>query len=159
MTLKPTSMVSALEGEQGASREAALKAAHNFGLSEDDPLWVVVRAIREGDHALVDSVARFEQALRETAEKLRESDERMAMTRIGYESLDATLRSGLEDLRSIVDERWDRCEEAIDMARKLQRWLLGLLIGSIALWALASPAPVDRHDNVPTAEEAAKRNE
>jgi hypothetical protein len=39
---------SVLESEEGSAREAALKAAHHLGISDDDPVWVVVQ-VAEGD--------------------------------------------------------------------------------------------------------------
>jgi hypothetical protein len=159
MKEKTTPLAAALEGEDNPAREAALKAANDLGISEDDPVWVIVQAIREADKAMIEKAEKIEQALRETTEKLRLMEERMGMTYVGYETLAANIRDGLDDFREMAGERWDRCEEAFDMTRKMQRWLLGLLIGSIALWALATPIAPARRDAVPTVEEAVRRDE
>lgn len=159
MTEKKTPLAAALEGEDNPAREAALKAAHDLGISDDDPVWVIVQAIRVGDKAMIEKLEKIELALRETTERLRLMEERMGMTYVGYETLAANLRDGLHDFREMADEKWDQCEEAIDMTRKMQKWLLGLLIGSIALWALATPIAPARWDAVPTVEEAVRRDE
>jgi hypothetical protein len=159
MTEKKTPLAAALEGEDNPAREAALKAAHDLGISDDDPVWVIVQAIRVGDKAMVEKLEKIELALRETTERLRLMEERMGMTYVGYETLAANLHDGLHDFREMADERWDRCEEAFDMSRKMQKWLLGLLIGAIALWALATPIAPARRDAVPTAEEAVQSDE
>jgi hypothetical protein len=159
MTEKTTPLAAALEGEDNPAREAALKAAHDLGISDDDPVWVIVQAIRASDRALLEKAEKIEQALRDTTERLRLLDERMGMTHIGYETLAANIRDGLHDFREMADERWDQCEEAFDITRKMQRWLLGLLIGSIALWALATPIAPAPRDDVPTVEEAVRRDE
>lgn len=159
MTPEKTPLEEALQSEVGATREALLKAAHDLGISDDDPVWVIVQAIREADKAMIEKAEKIEQALRETTEKLRLMEERMGMTYVGYETLAANLRDGLDDFRNMAGEKWDRCEEAFDMTRKMQRWLLGLLIGSIALWALATPIGPARRDAVPTVEEAGRRDE
>ena len=159
MTEKKTPLAAALEGEDNPAREAALKAAHDLGISDDDPVWVIVQAIRVGDKAMIEKLEKIELALRETTERLRLMEERMGMTYVGYETLAANLRDGLHDFREMADERWDRCEEAFDMSRKMQKWLLGLLIGSIALWALSTPIAPARRDAVPTVEEAVRRDE
>jgi hypothetical protein len=49
----------------------------------------VVRTIREGDRALVERMEKLEQQLRDTAEKVRASEERMTVTTVGYETLEA----------------------------------------------------------------------
>jgi hypothetical protein len=159
MTEKKTPLAAALEGEDNPAREAALKAAHDLGISDDDPVWVIVKAIREADKAMLEKAEKIEQALRDTTERLRLLDERMGMTYVGYETLAANIRDGLYDFREMASERWDRCEEAFDMTRKMQKWLLVLLIGSIALWALATPIAPTRRDTVPTVEEAVRRDE
>lgn len=159
MTEKKTPLAAALEGEDNPAREAALKAAHDLGISDDDPVWVIVQAIRDTDKAMIEKLEKIKQALRETTERLRLMEERMGMTYVGYETLAANLRDGLHDFREMADEKWDQCEEAIDMTRKMQKWLLGLLIGSIALWALATPIAPARWDAVPTVEEAVRRDE
>lgn len=159
MTEKKTPLAAALEGEDNPAREAALKAAHDLGISDDDPVWVIVQAIRDTDKAMIEKLEKIKQALRETTERLRLMEERMGMTYVGYETLAANIRDGLHDFREMADERWDRCEEAFDMSRKMQKWLLGLLIGSIALWALATPIAPARRDAVPTVEEAVRRDE
>jgi hypothetical protein len=159
MTEKTTPMAAALEGEDNPAREAALKAAHDLGISDDDPVWVIVQAVRASDRALLEKAEKIERALRDTTERLRLMEERMGMTYVGYETLAANLHDGLHDFREMADERWDRCEEAFDITRKMQKWLLGLLIGSIALWALAPPIAPARRDAVPTVEEAVRRDE
>lgn len=159
MTPEKTPLEDALEGEDNPAREAALKAAYDLGISDDDPVWVIVQAVREADKAMLEKLEKIEQALRETTERLRLMEERMGMTYVGYETLAANLRDGLHDFREMADEKWDQCEEAIDITRKMQRWLLGLLIGSIALWALATPIAPARRDAVPTVEEAVRRDE
>ena len=159
MTEQKQPLAAALEGEDNPAREAALKAAHDLGISDDDPVWVIVQAIRVGDKAMIEKLEKIELALRETTERLRLMEERMGMTYVGYETLVANLRDGLHDFREMADERWDRCEEAFDMSRKMQKWLLGLLIGSIALWALATPIAPARRDAVPTVEEAVLSDE
>jgi hypothetical protein len=159
MTEKKTPLAAALEGEDNPAREAALKAAHDLGISDDDPVWVIVQAIRVGDKAMIEKLEKIELAMRETTERLRLMEERMGMTYVGYETLAANLRDGLHDFREMADERWDRCEEAFDISRKMQKWLLGLLIGAIALWALATPIAPARRDAVPTVEEAVQSDE
>jgi hypothetical protein len=159
MTEETTPLAAALEGEDNPAREAALKAAHDLGISDDDPVWVIVQAIRETDKAMIEKLEKIEQALRETTERLRLMEKRMGLTYVGYETLAANIRDGLDDFREMAGEKWDQCEEAFAMIRKMQRWLLGLLIGSIALWALATPISPARRDAVPTVEEAVRRDE
>jgi hypothetical protein len=43
MTIKAILLESVLESEEGSAREAALKAAHDLGISDDDLVWVVVQ--------------------------------------------------------------------------------------------------------------------
>jgi len=159
MTEAITPMAAALEGEDNPAREVALKAAHDLGISDDDPVWVIVQTIRASDRALLEKAEKIERSLRDTTERLRLMEERMGMTYVGYETLAANLRDGMHDFREMASERWDRCEEALDITRKMQKWLVGLLIGSIALWALATPIAPARRDPVPTVEEAVRRDE
>lgn len=159
MKKPPTLLDAALEGEGHESREAAFRAAQDLGLSEDDPVWVVVRTIREGDHALIERMEKLEQRLSDAVEKMRVSEERRTMTTVGYETLEAKIAAGLEDVRAMADEQWDRCKDAIDMTWKMQRWLLGLLIGSIVFWAIAAPIPSAKRDADPTVEETVQIDE
>lgn len=159
MTTPPTLLDVALEAEAPDSREAALRAARDLGLSEDDPVWAVVRSIREGDHALLERMEKLEQQLRDTAEQLRRLEERMGMTHVGYETLAANIRDGLEDLREMADGQWDECKTSIGMVKQMQNWLLGVFILSIGLWALATPRPDEKRDSLPPAQEAVQSDE
>lgn len=159
MKKQPTLLESALEGEDSGPREAALKAAHDLSISNDDPVWLIVQAIREGDHALVERMEKLEQQLRDTVEKLRDSEERMSMSRIGYETLEARINDRLEDLHDMASQQWDQCKEGVLKGRQMQWWLVGLLIGSIFLWVLASPIHSSTRERVPTAEGAANSYE
>ena len=159
MTTPPTLLDAALEAEEHESREAALRAARDLGLSEDDPVWAVVRTIREGDRALVERMENLEQQLRDTAEKMRVSEERRTMTTVGYETLEARIAAGLEDIRAMADDQWDRCQAGIEQVKQMQCWLVGVFILAIALWALASPRPDENRDSLPPAQEAVQSDE
>ena len=159
MTPEKTPLEEALQSEVGATREALLKAAHEFGINVDDPLWLMVKAIRESDKELVERMERIEQALCAAVEKLRDSEERASMSRIGYETLEARINDRLEDLHDMASQQWDQCKEGVLKGRQMQWWLVGLLIWSIFLWVLASPIPSSKVEHVPTAEEAANFHE
>lgn len=159
MKEKATPLGAALEGEDNPAREAALKAAHDLGICDDDPVWVIVQAIREADKAMTEKAEKIEQALRETTEKLRLMEERMGTTYVGYETLAANIRDGLEDLREMADGQWDECKSSIGMVKQMQNWLLGVFILSIGLWALATPRPDEKRDSLPSAQEAVQSDE
>jgi hypothetical protein len=159
MKKPPTLLDAALEGEERESREAALRAAQDLGLSEDDPVWAVVRTIREGDHALIERMEKIEQQLRDTEEKMRVSEERRTMTTVGYETLEARIAAVLEDIRAMADDQWDRCHAVIEQELQMKRWLVGVVILTIALWALATPRPDEKRDSVPPAQEAMQSDE
>lgn len=159
MKKQPALLDAALEGEEHESREAALRTARDLGLSEDDPVWLVVQAIREGDHALVERMEKIEQRLSDAVEKMRVSEERRSMTTVGYETLEAGIRAGLEDIRAMLDDQWDRCHAVIQQAMQMKRWLIGGVILAIALWALATPRPSEKRDSLPPAQEAVQSDE
>jgi hypothetical protein len=159
MKEQPTFLESALEGEDSGAREAAMKAAYDLGLSNDDPVWLIVQAIREGDHALLERMEKLEQQLRDTEEKVRVSEERRTMTTVGYETLEARFAAVLEDIRAMADDQWDRCHAGIEQGVQMKRWLVGVVILAIALWALATPRPSEKRDSIPPAEEAVQSDE
>lgn len=159
MTKPPTLLDAALEGEERASREAALRAAQDLGLSEDDPVWVVVRTIREGDHALIERMEKLEQRLSDAVEKMRVSEERRSITTVGYETLEARIATVLEDVRAMADEQWDRFHAGLEHVKQMQRWQVGVFILAIALWAMATPIGPSQRESVSTVEEAVQSDE
>jgi hypothetical protein len=159
MTPEKTPLEEALQSEVGATREALLKAAHEFGISVDDPLWLIVKAIRESDKELVERMERIERALCAAVEKLCHSEERASMSRIGYETLEARINDRLVDIHDMASQQWDRCHAGIEQGVQMKRWLVGVVILAVALWALATPRPSEKRDSIPPAEEAVQSDE
>ena len=159
MTKPPTLLDAALEGEEHESREAALRAAQDLGLSEDDPVWLIVQAIREGDHALVERMEKIEQRVSDAVEKMRVIEERRTLTTAGYETLEARIATVLEDVRAMADEQWDRFHAGLEHVKQMQRWQVGVFILAIALWAMATPIGPSQSESVSTVEEAVQSHE
>ena len=159
MKKQPTLLESALEGEDSGPREAALKAAHDLSISNDDPVWLIVQAIREGDHALVERMEKLEQQLRDTVEKMRVSEERRSITTVGYETLEARIATLLEDVRAMADEQWDRFHAGLEHVKQMQRWQVGVFILAIALWAMATPIGPSQRKSGAAVEEAVQSDE
>jgi hypothetical protein len=49
---------SVLESEEGSAREAALKAAHDLVITDDDPVWVVVQVAEGGLSSTAEGIIR-----------------------------------------------------------------------------------------------------
>ena len=159
MTKPPSLLDAALESEGSGAREAALKAARDLGISNDDPVWLVVQAIREADHALLDRIEKLELQLGETTDKLRVIEERRTLTTVGYETLEARIATVLEDVRAMADEQWDRFHAGLEHVKQMQRWQVGVFILAIALWAMATPIGPSQRESVSTVGEAVQSDE
>ena len=135
-TDKPTLMARALKGQPAPVREKAVSHARKFGISDDDPIWPVIMAIRDGDESLIRAEENFGQAVEwleatmdELPAKMREAVDGVTL---GYQMNNRVA----EENKAVIDKVEASVKEftaEVAAMRRDRKWLYGWMIGLTAV--------------------------
>jgi len=126
----------ALKRHSAPVREKVVAHARTFGISDDDPIWPVIMAMREGDERLIQAEGNFAQAVEwleatmdELPAKMRQAVEGVTL---GYQMNNRVA----EENKAVIDKVEASVKEftaEVSAMRRDRKWLYGWMIGLTAV--------------------------
>lgn len=122
----------ALKRHSSPVREKVMAHARTFGISDDDPIWPVIMAMREGDERLLRAEENFVQAVEwleatmdELPAKMREAVDGVTL---GYQMNNRVAQENKAVIDKVEGSVKEFTAEVVAMRRD-RKWLYGWMIG------------------------------
>jgi len=122
---------SLLAGLPAEVRESTIRVAREHGLSDHDPIWTVILAIRAGDTQYTQAVQDIQKTISDFREAARSASHNLGETGREQGQTIAEVRELVNDIQAVATEATSKLTGSEEYCEKMSRWAFAAATGAL----------------------------